>query len=161
MSTTTEPTSRTDHEFHRKVAAECFNRTWDYLEKKNRGPDDDQMMLNLAARVQVPLEPHRKTLNLHNWRLTDLPSLRNAKPARPCPQLRKDSPRISQKTISRGFSYQPTKACHKPMPRQRNTPMSKQFINKARGRSLAVSLDPEDRKICSDQIDETDRMIPK
>src|SRR5438132_12705190 len=38
----------TEQEFHRKVAAECFNRAWDYLEKRNRSLDDDQMMLNLA-----------------------------------------------------------------------------------------------------------------
>ena len=48
MPTAEERGSQTDKEFHRKVAAECFNRTWDYLEQKNRILDDDQMMLNLA-----------------------------------------------------------------------------------------------------------------
>jgi hypothetical protein len=48
MHTIKEPMSHTDQEFHRKVAAESFNRTWDYLEQKNRSLDDDQMMLNLA-----------------------------------------------------------------------------------------------------------------
>src|SRR5438046_3225551 len=48
MPTAEERGSQTDKEFHRKVAAECFNRTWDYLEQKNRSLDDDQMMLNLA-----------------------------------------------------------------------------------------------------------------
>src|SRR5205807_1840583 len=48
MPTAEEHGSQTDKEFHRKVAAECFNRTWDYLEQENRSLDDDQMMLNLA-----------------------------------------------------------------------------------------------------------------
>src|SRR5205809_8102888 len=48
MQTIEEHMSHTDPEFHRKVAAECFNRTWDYLKQKNRSLDDDQMMLNLA-----------------------------------------------------------------------------------------------------------------
>ena len=48
MPTAKEHGSQTDKEFHRKVAAECFNRAWDYLEQKNRSLDDDQMMLNLA-----------------------------------------------------------------------------------------------------------------
>src|SRR2546425_12602439 len=48
MPTAEERGSQTDKEFHRKVAAECFNRTWDYLKHKNRSLDDDQMMLNLA-----------------------------------------------------------------------------------------------------------------
>jgi len=48
MPTAEEHGSQTDKEFHRKVAAECFNRAWDYLEQKNRSLDDDQMMLNLA-----------------------------------------------------------------------------------------------------------------
>jgi hypothetical protein len=48
MPTAEEHGSQTDKEFHRKIAAECFNRTWDYLEQNNRSLDDDQMMLNLA-----------------------------------------------------------------------------------------------------------------
>src|SRR2546422_8005741 len=48
MPTAEEHRSQTDKEFHRKVAAECFNRTWDFHEQKNRSLDDDQMMLNLA-----------------------------------------------------------------------------------------------------------------
>jgi hypothetical protein len=48
MHSTKDYVPPTEQDFHRKVAAECFNRTWDYLEQKNRRPDDDQMMLNLA-----------------------------------------------------------------------------------------------------------------
>ena len=40
--------SEQELEFHRKIAKQCFNKTWDYLEKKNRTPDDDRQMLILA-----------------------------------------------------------------------------------------------------------------
>jgi len=40
--------SQTEQEFHRKVAVECFNKTWDYFEKKERTLSDKQTMLNLA-----------------------------------------------------------------------------------------------------------------
>src|SRR5260370_16984351 len=40
--------SQTEQEFHRKVAVECFNKTWDYFEKKERTLSDEQTMLNLA-----------------------------------------------------------------------------------------------------------------
>src|SRR5207245_11384297 len=48
MRATEEHISQPDHEFHRKAAAQCFNRTWGYLEQKNRSQDDDHMMLSLA-----------------------------------------------------------------------------------------------------------------
>ena len=40
--------SKAEREFHRKTAAAAFNRTWDYLEKKHRSPDDDAEMLQCA-----------------------------------------------------------------------------------------------------------------
>src|SRR6266566_3127490 len=40
--------TQTEQEFHRKMAVECFNKTWDFLKKKNRTPNDEQLMLNLA-----------------------------------------------------------------------------------------------------------------
>src|SRR3989442_13649056 len=40
--------TQTEQEFHRKMAVECFNKTWDYLKKKERTPNDEQLRLNLA-----------------------------------------------------------------------------------------------------------------
>ena len=40
-------------------------------------------------------------------------------------------------------------------------PLAREFVSKAREQLRAVSLDDEDRKTYSDQIDETERMIPK
>ena len=43
----------------------------------------------------------------------------------------------------------------------REYPFAREFVSKAREQLRAVSLDDEDRKTYSDQIDETERMIPK
>ena len=43
----------------------------------------------------------------------------------------------------------------------REYPLAREFVSKAREQLHVVSLDDEDRKIYSDQIDETERMIPK
>jgi hypothetical protein len=40
--------TKQQREFHRKVAAACFNRAWDYLDMKERSPNDDLEMLNAA-----------------------------------------------------------------------------------------------------------------
>jgi hypothetical protein len=33
---------------HRHFAADCFNRTWDFVEKATRTPDEDEQMIGLA-----------------------------------------------------------------------------------------------------------------
>jgi hypothetical protein len=118
-----EPMSHTDQKFHRKVAAECFNRTWDYLEQKNRSLDDDGMMLNLSF-AKKALEISQK----HN---------------------------LSERLIS---AYEGMARAHAVA---KKYPFAREFVSKAREQLLVVSLDNEDRKTYLDQIDETERMIPK
>jgi len=62
-------TSEQELEFHRKVAKECFNKTWDYLEKKNRTPDDDRQMLILAhtSRYHWELVGNARNLAVGEW----------------------------------------------------------------------------------------------
>lgn len=38
----------TEKEFHLKQAKQCFNTTWDYIEKETRSKEDDLMMIHLA-----------------------------------------------------------------------------------------------------------------
>lgn len=37
-----------EEEAHKKFAADFFNKTWEYIEKKNRSEEDDEKMINLA-----------------------------------------------------------------------------------------------------------------
>src|SRR5713226_8627479 len=79
-----------EQEFHRKVAAECFNRTWDYLEKKNRSPEDDQIMLTLAHASRYHWKVIGKPLNFAIGDWADLAGGLGSEPAGPSHTCRKD-----------------------------------------------------------------------
>jgi len=40
--------TRAERAFHRRTAAECFNKAWDYLEMRGRSTKDGEQMLHLA-----------------------------------------------------------------------------------------------------------------
>jgi hypothetical protein len=86
-----------------------------------------------STRVKISLEPHWEAMELLNWRLADL----------------------SERLIS---AYEGMARAHAVA---REYPLTREFISKAREQLRSVSLDDEDRKTYSDQIDETERMIPK
>jgi len=156
-----EPMSPTGQEFHRKVATHCFNRTWDYLEQKNRSLDDDRMMLNLAhaSRYHWSLIGKPWNFTTGDWQISrvyaalnqpDL-SLSFAKKALEISQKHNLSERLISAYEGMARAYAAAK----------EYPYAMEFVNKAREQLRAVSLDDEDRRTYSDQIDETERMIPR
>ena len=161
MQPTKDRVPQTEHDFHRKIAAECFNRTWDYLEKKNRSADEDQMMLNLAhaSRYHWSLIGKPWNFTTGDWQISrvyvalnqpDL-ALSFAKTALEISQKNNLSERLVSAYEGMARAYAVGK----------KYPSAKEFVNKARDQLHAVSLDVEDRKTYSDQIDETERMIQK
>jgi len=161
MPTAEEHGSQTDKEFHRKVAAECFNRTWDYLEQKNRSLDDDQMMLNLAHASRYHWSFIGKPWNFTtgDWQISRVYAALNqpdlalsfAKKALETSQKHN----LSERLIS---AYEGMARAHAVA---REYPLAREFVSKAREQLRVVSLDDEDRGTYSDQVDETERMIPK
>ena len=153
--------SQTDKEFHRKVAAECFNRTWDYLQQKNRSLDDDQMMLNLAhaSRYHWSLIGKPWNFTTGDWQISRVYATLNqpdlalsfAKKALETSQKHN----LSERLIS---AYEGMARAHAVATEY---PLAREFVRKAREQLHAVSLDDENRKTYSDQIDETEWMIPK
>ena len=61
-----------DREFHRKTVVECFNRTWDYLEKMDRTVHDDHLMLHLAhtSRYHWSFVGTPKNLAIGDWQVS-------------------------------------------------------------------------------------------
>ena len=161
MQPTKDCRPQTEHDFHRKVAAECFNRTWDYREKENRRPDDDQMMLNLAqaSRYHWSLIGKPWNFTTGDWQISRVYAALNqpdlalsfAKTALEISQKNNLSERLisAYEGVARAYSV------------AKKYPSAREFINKAREQLRTVSLDTEDRKTYSDQIDETERMIQK
>jgi len=75
--------TQTEQEFHRKMAVECFNKTWDFLKKKDRTPNDEQLMLNLAhsSRYHWSFVGKASNFAIGDW--ADLSGLLGSEPARP------------------------------------------------------------------------------
>jgi tetratricopeptide (TPR) repeat protein len=153
--------SQTEQEFHRKIAAECFNRAWDYLEKKNRGPADDEMMLNLAHASRYHWSLIGKPLNFTtgDWQISRVyaalnqPDLALSFAKRALEICQKND--LSERLVSayEGMARAYTVA--------KEYSVAREFISKARQQLSAMSLDDEDRKIYLDQIDETELMAKK
>ena len=161
MRATKDRKSQTEDDFHRKIAAECFNRTWDYLEKKNRSTDEDQMMLILAhaSRYHWSLIGKPWNFTTGDWQISRVYAALNQ------PELAlsfaKTALEISQKNnLSERLvsAYEGMARAYAVGKKYLN---AKEFVNRAREQLRAVSLDVEDRKTYSDQIDETERMIRK
>jgi len=62
----------TEREFHRRSARSCFNSAWDYLDKKNRTPEENRQMLNLAhaSRYHWGLVGTDLNLAVGDWQLS-------------------------------------------------------------------------------------------
>jgi len=157
-----EPMSHTDHEFHRKIAAECFNRTWDYLKQKNRNPDDDQTMLNLAHASRYHWSIIGKPLNfaIGDWQISRAYSALNQ------PDLAIHFAKTSLETCRQNnLSGWLLASAYEGMARAyiatKDYRQAREYVDKARLQLRSEVVDDEDLKTVSDQIDETERMVPK
>ncbi len=58
--------------FHRKVAADSFNKAWDLLEKKNRTQEEDRIMLGLthASRYHWSLVGTPRNKAVGDWQIS-------------------------------------------------------------------------------------------
>jgi len=152
--------SEQELEFHRKIAKECFNKTWDYLEKKNRTPDDDRQMLILAhtSRYHWGLVGNARNLATGEWQISRVYA--DLKQAEPSLLFAKSSLELVIKNnlsellpsayegLARGYAIgeQPQ--------------LARDYIAKAR-KELDSIRDEEDKKIYAEQINETESLILK
>jgi len=152
--------SHTDQESHRKVAAECFNRTWDYLNQKNRNPDDDQMMLNLAHASRYHWSIIGKPLNfaIGDWQISRVYSALNQ------PDLAIHFASTSLETcLKNSISGWLLASVYEGMARayvaNKDYRLAGEYLDKARQQLRSEDVDEEDLETVSHQIDETERMI--
>lgn len=64
--------SQTERDFHRKLATQCFNETWDYLDKTVRDANDDQRMLHLThtSRFHWSFVGNARRLVIGDWQIS-------------------------------------------------------------------------------------------
>jgi hypothetical protein len=147
-----------EQELHRKIAKQCFNKTWDYLEKKNRTPDDDKQMLILAhtSRYHWGLVGNARNLAVGEWQISRVyADLKQAEPsllfAKSCLDL----------TIKNNLT-ELLPSTYEGMARAyavaRQPQLAREYIVKAR-KELESIEDKEDKKIYADQINETESLL--
>jgi hypothetical protein len=151
-------TSEQELEFHRKVAKECFNKTWDYLEKKNRTPDDDRQMLILAhtSRYHWELVGNARNLAVGEWQISRVYAA--LKQAEPSLLFAKSSLEL---VINNNLS-ELLPSAYEGMARAyavaQQPQLARDYIVKAR-KELESIRDEEDKKVYAGQINETESLL--
>jgi tetratricopeptide (TPR) repeat protein len=148
-----------ERDFHRKAAVECFNRAWDYLDKKDRTIHDDQLMLHLthSSRYHWSFVGTPRNLAVGDWQISRV----YAALGQPDLSLRfaKTALEIGEKNNLQEVILTAYEAMARAHATGKNYKLASDFIDKAKSKLQTISLDEEDRKIYSDQIEETELMI--
>ena len=150
-----------ERKFHRKTAAQSFNKTWDYLDMKRRSAKDDEMMLHLAhvSRYHWSLIGTPRNQAVGDWQTSRVyAALREPKLAL---QFAKSSLEIAKKNkLSDAYSN-----AHEAMARayavSGNRKRAKDHLNAARRMLDSLSIDDDDRQIYLGQILDTEKMISR
>ncbi len=148
-----------DRESHRKMAVQCFNRTWDYLEKKDRSIHDDDLMLHLAhtSRYQWSFAGTPKNLAIGDWQISRVYAA--LKHPNLSLHFAKTSLEIGEKNNLPEIVMTANEAMARAYATGKDFQLAKEFLDKAKRQLDAASVDGEDRKIYGDQIRETEKMI--
>ena len=145
-------------EFHRKTAVACFNKAWDFLDKVVRSSEEDLQML---------LEAHTSRYhwghigNAHNFAVGDW-QISRVYAALKEPALALFFARSSLDLCEKNGLEDLLLSAYEGMARayaaSNNTEEARRYLGKAR-KKLELVQDDEDRKIYSQQIDETQTLI--
>ncbi len=150
-----------EREFHRKNGVECFNRAWEYLEKKDRTLHDDQLMLHLAhaSRYHWSFAGTPRNLAIGDWQISrvyaalDQPGL--------ALHFAKTSLQICQKNNLAEALISAYEGMARAYATAKDHQSAREYINKARDQLLLTTVDDEDKKLYSDQIRETEQLADK
>jgi hypothetical protein len=151
--------SEQESEFHRKTAKQCFNKTWDYLEKKNRTADDDRQMLILAhaSRYHWGLVGNNQiSLAVGEWQISRVYA--DLKQAGPSLLFAKSSLELVTKNNLSELLPSAYEGMARAYAVAQQPQLARDYIAKAR-KELESIGDEEDRKIYAGQISETEALI--
>lgn len=153
--------SKDEREFHRKVAARCFNGAWDYLDKTARTKEDDQAMLQLAHASR------------YHWGLVGTP--RNA--AVGDWQISRVYAALKQAHLSLLFANSSLETCKKEKladllatayeavarayAAAEDYALARKYLEMAKSQLESQDLEDVDRKVYLAQIHETEKLIPR
>ncbi len=152
--------SRTEREFHRKMAKKYFNEAWDLIDKKQRTADDDRRMLLLAQASRL------------HWSIVGTPANQSVGDW----QISRIYAALNQPSLSLLFAESSLETCEKNDLREflpsafegmarayaigGNSKAARDHIRKALELLITLtSIGSEDKKIFEEQIRETESLI--
>jgi len=146
-------------EFHRETAKKCFNETWDYLEMKKRTPNDDRKMLQLAhtATYHRSFVGAERNFAIGDWQVSRVYAALD-EPRLALSFAKSALERMEKNALSDILctGYEAMARAHAVA---KKVQVAKDYIKRAREQLAKANVDAEDRKIYSDQIDETERLL--
>jgi len=148
------------NEFHRKTAVACFNKAWDFLDKKERSREEDLEMLHEAHTSRY----HWGHIgNAHNFAVGDW-QISRIYAALKQPGLAllfaKASLELCEKNGLKDLLLSAYEGMSRAYATANDTGEARRYLEMAR-RQLELVKDKEDRKIYSQQIEETEALIKK
>lgn len=152
-------TSETEREFHRKTARDCFNRTWDYLDKKDRSTADEKEILHLAhaSRFHWALVGSPRNQAVGDWQISRVYAALNQHSL--SLQFAKSSLETCQKNDLQEVLATAFEAMARAYAVAKDYSSAKSYIEKAREQLSKLTLDDEDRETYLGQIRETEALI--
>ena len=151
--------TRTDRGTHRKTAVQCFNETWEYLEKKHRRRADDRRMLDLVhtARFHWGVVGAPENQAVSDWQVSRVyAALRSPELALWYAQSSLD---LCRKYGLTDFRCTALEAMARAYAVGKDPRSAREFLARAREQLNASSVDAEDRRIFEGQIRETERLV--
>ena len=152
--------SQSEANFHQETAKKCFNATWDYLDKVKRDAKDEQEMLHLAhaSRYHWSFVGSPSNLAVSDWQISRVYAALNE------PHLAlhfaKSALEIMQKNDLTDILHTGYEGMARAYAIAKDYPSARDYINKASAQlKRATGLDDEDKKIYSEQIRETEKLI--
>jgi hypothetical protein len=148
-----------EREFHRKVAARSFNRTWDYLDMNKRTSEDDQEMLHLAhaSRYHWGLVGTARNMAVGDWQLSRVYADLGQ------PQL---ALQFAESVLSAceghrltGIVHTANEAMARAYAVSEDYPKAKKYLARARRQLDRLELSDGDRRVYLAQIRQTERLI--
>jgi len=153
--------SRSEGEFHRKIAADCFNRAWDYLDMATRSPDAEREMLLLAhaSRYHWGLVGTPTNRAVGDWLISRIyAALGQADPAL---LFAKSSLSVSRRNGLAEIIPSAYEGVARAFVTAKDSEQAKGYLAKARKELGRLALGSEDREIYLGQIDDTQRLIDR
>lgn len=151
--------SKAERKFHRKMAVRSFNKTWEYLDKKNRSLADDTQMLDLvhASRYHWGLIGTPRNQAIGDWQASRVyASLWQ-------PELALRYAKLSLSTCRKNGLGEIVPSAYEAIARAyaaaRDSKRAGEYLAKARQLLKKLPIDNEDRGIYLEQINDTQRLI--